>query len=92
MKLINRVAILLSLLVAISACGVNPVTGDSELQWISTAQEIKIGQQNYLPSRQVQGGDYIVDRDVTRYVQDVMQKVAAASVTVKRMPMGAKTP
>lgn len=86
LKSIRKASALLSLLLAISACGVNPVTGDRELQWISTAQEIKIGEQNYLPSRQVQGGDYIVDRDVTRYVQGVMQRVAAASEQVNANP------
>ncbi len=66
----------------LAACGVNPVTGDREIQWISTAQEIEIGKQNYLPARQVQGGDYVVDKDVSRYVSGVMQRVAAASEKV----------
>lgn len=73
-------AVLLASMLA--ACGVNPVTGDRELQWISTAAEIKIGQQNYLPARQVQGGDYIVDKELTRYVQNVMQRIAVASEQV----------
>ncbi|MFK8019164.1 MAG: M48 family metalloprotease [Pseudomonadales bacterium] len=82
MSQIRHAASLFVLLLCISACGVNPVTGERELQWISTAQEINIGKQNYLPARQVQGGDYVVDRDVTRYVEGVMLRVAAASEKV----------
>ncbi len=61
------------------ACGTNPVTGKRELQFISEAQEIKIGQQNYAPYRQAQGGDYVVDEEVARYVSDVGQRVAAVA-------------
>jgi len=43
--------------VALTACGVNPVTGKKELQFISEAQELKIGEQNYAPTRQAEGGD-----------------------------------
>jgi predicted Zn-dependent protease len=74
-----KLASLLALSLLISACGVNPLTGESELQFISTAQEIKIGQQNYLPARQTQGGDYIVDPRLTLYVRGVGEKLAAAS-------------
>lgn len=72
----------LCLLVAFStlaACGTNPVTGKQELQFISTSSEIKMGEQAYFPTRQVQGGDYVVDSSVTRYVQRVMSKLAAVS-------------
>ncbi len=60
-------------------CGTNPVTGKRELQFISTPGEIKIGQQNYAPSRQVQGGDYVVDTELTLYVQRVGNRLAKAS-------------
>ncbi len=60
-------------------CGINPVTGKRELQFISTPGEIKIGQQNYAPSRQVQGGDYVVDTELTLYVQKVGSRLAKVS-------------
>ena len=43
-----RIATLFGLLVAaftLSGCGVNPVTGKKEIQFVSEAQEIKIGEQ-----------------------------------------------
>lgn len=85
MTILRKITVL-SALILVTACGVNPVTGERELQWISTAQEIKIGQQNYLPARQMQGGDYIVDKEVTQYVQGVMQRVAIASEQVNANP------
>lgn len=63
----------------LSACGINPVTKKRELQLISEQQEISIGQQNYLPARQSQGGDYIIDPELTAYVQSVGQRLAAVS-------------
>ena len=62
-----------------TGCGTNPVTDETELQFISTTQEIRMGEQAYLPTRQLQGGDYVVDRKLIRYVQKVNARVAAAS-------------
>ena len=63
----------------ITACGTNPVTKKKEFQFVSEQQEISIGQQNYSPARQSQGGDYIIDQDLTAYVQGVGKKLAAVS-------------
>jgi predicted Zn-dependent protease len=63
----------------LSACGTNPVTGKRELQLVSESQEIAIGQQNYAPARQQQGGDYIIDPELTAYVQSVGNKLAAVA-------------
>jgi beta-barrel assembly-enhancing protease len=63
----------------IAACGVNPVTGKKELQFISQAQEIAIGQEAYAPSRQTQGGDYQIDPELSRYVTEVGSKLGAVS-------------
>ncbi|MCC7548185.1 MAG: M48 family metalloprotease [Burkholderiales bacterium] len=60
-------------------CGTNPVTGKRELQLMSEGQEIQIGQQNYAPARQSQGGDYVLDPELTAYVREVGQKLAAVS-------------
>lgn len=77
-------------LALLAACGTNPVTGKREIQFISEGQEIQIGQQNYAPMRQSEGGDYEVLPDLTTYVNDVGQKLAAVSgsitVSERRLP------
>ena len=60
-------------------CAVNPVTGKNELSLISEDQEISIGQKNYGPSRQMQGGDYTVNPELSAYVNGVGQKLAVVS-------------
>jgi len=64
---------------ALAACGVNPVTGKKEIQFVSEAQEVSIGQQQYAPMRQVEGGDLEVLPELTAYVSGVGQKLAAVS-------------
>src|SRR5687767_1628539 len=63
----------------LSACGVNPVTGKKEIQFVSEAQEIKIGEQNYSPTQQSEGGDFDVLPDLSAYINEVGQKLAAVS-------------
>ena len=63
----------------LTACSVNPVTGKSELVLMSTAQEIEMGRQNYVPMQQSQGGQYDVDPALTAYVQRIGTRVAAQS-------------
>ena len=63
----------------LSGCATNPVTGKNELMLISEAMELEMGQKNYLPARQMQGGDYVVNPEVTAYVREVGQKLAAVS-------------
>ena len=67
------------MMLGLSACGTNPVTKKTEFQFVSEKQEIAIGQQNYAPSRQSQGGDYIIDPELTAYVQDIGKRLAAVS-------------
>jgi len=74
--------LLLSLLlfsIFLSGCATNPVTGKKELSLVSEAKEISIGEQQYAPMRQSQGGDYVVDQALTDYVSEIGQKLAAAS-------------
>jgi beta-barrel assembly-enhancing protease len=66
------------LLVA-QGCAVNPVTGNKELGFVSESQELAIGSKNYMPYRQAQGGDYVADPAVARYVDRVGQRLAAVS-------------
>ena len=63
----------------LSGCGTNPVTHKRELQLVSESQEISIGQENYAPARQQQGGDYTLDPELTAYVRSVGNKLAAVS-------------
>jgi predicted Zn-dependent protease len=62
-----------------SACAVNPLTGDRELMLVSGEQDIAIGEQNYVPMQQSQGGVYDVDPVLTEYVTEVGMKVARQS-------------
>ena len=59
MKVSNWV--LAPLLAAFTGCVINPVTGNRELALVSADQEVAIGEQQYVPSRQMQGGDYALD-------------------------------
>lgn len=61
------------------ACAVNPVTGEKELSLVSEEQEIAIGEQQYLPSQQSQGGQYVVDPKLQSYVAQIGHKLAAVS-------------
>jgi predicted Zn-dependent protease len=74
-----RKSILLLALLALAGCSVNPVTGERELILISTAQEIEMGRQNYVPMQQSQGGEYDVDPELSAYVRNVGIKVASQS-------------
>lgn len=60
-------------------CSVNPVTGKNELSIVSPQQEVAIGEKNYRPSRQSQGGDYYLDKSLQAYVADVGKRLAAVS-------------
>jgi predicted Zn-dependent protease len=63
----------------LGGCVINPVTGDRELGLVSADQEIAIGEQQYEPSQQMQGGEYALDAELTAYVAEVGQKLAAVS-------------
>lgn len=64
---------------SLASCVVNPVTGNRELALVSAAEEVDIGEAQYAPSRQMQGGDYILDPALTQYVRGVGQRLAAVS-------------
>jgi beta-barrel assembly-enhancing protease len=63
----------------LTACAVNPVTGRNELSLVSETQERQIGAEQYGPSQQSQGGQYEVDAELTAYVSQVGQRLAAVS-------------
>jgi predicted Zn-dependent protease len=68
-----------ALLLALSACGTNPVTGKREIQFVSEASELQIGEQQYAPTRQSEGGDFKMVPELTTYVSEIGQKLAAVS-------------
>lgn len=67
------------LIALLSGCAVNPVTGVNQLSLVSEQQELAIGAEQYAPARQSQGGDYEVDKELTVYINQVGQKLAAVS-------------
>jgi predicted Zn-dependent protease len=77
--MIKRLFACLVFLIAGSACSVNPVTGRSEITLVGEATEIGMGEQNYAPMQQSQGGEYDIDPGLTKYVQGVGNKLAAVS-------------
>lgn len=63
----------------LASCAKNPVTGKNELMLVSEGWELDIGKAQYSPLRQSQGGDYVVDPGVERYVREVGNRLAAVS-------------
>jgi predicted Zn-dependent protease len=72
---------LLGLLAVLTSggCTINPVTGQREFALVSAADEVAIGSTQYAPSRQMQGGDYVSDPALSRYVSEIGQKLGAVS-------------
>jgi len=75
----NRLLAGALLALTLCACGVNPVTGKREIQFVSEAQELQIGAQQYAPTRQSEGGDFRQVPELTAYVSEIGQKLAAVS-------------
>ena len=63
-------------IVFLAGCAVNPVTGKNELMLLDETQEITMGATQYEPSQQSQGGRYLSDPDLTRYVSEIGQRLA----------------
>ena len=63
----------------LAGCASNPVTGENELMLISEETELQLGQENYQPSRQMQGGDYVADPKVVAYIQEIGRKLVAVA-------------
>jgi predicted Zn-dependent protease len=66
-------------LAILSGCSVNPVTGEKQLSLIPESQELSIGNEQYKPTQQTQGGRFYLDPDLNQYVSEVGQKLAAVS-------------
>jgi predicted Zn-dependent protease len=63
----------------LAACSTNPVTGKKDLMLVGEDTELSIGQQQYAPMRQSEGGEYTMDPALTAYVQRVGNRLAAVS-------------
>ena len=74
-----KLAALLLALTTLYGCTTNPVTGASQFTIISPQQEVAIGSKQYGPAQQGQGGLYVVDPELTVYVNQIGQKLAARS-------------
>ncbi|MBK8133331.1 MAG: M48 family metalloprotease [Gammaproteobacteria bacterium] len=74
-----RLALLVTLSLGIGACATNPVTGREELSLVSGREEIAIGEQQYGPAQQAQGGPYYLDPKLQDYVRSVGNRLAAGS-------------
>lgn len=79
MRQSHLISALILAAIALTGCGVNPVTGKKEIQFVSESQELDIGAKNYAPTRQAEGGDLTVDPELTAYVSGVGQKLAAVA-------------
>ena len=73
MKLTTQLILIICLVLFQWGCAVNPVTGKNELSLISESQELAIGAEQYVPAQQIQGGQYSIDPELTRYVTTVGQ-------------------
>jgi beta-barrel assembly-enhancing protease len=61
----NRILAILALSALLPACAMNPVTGKSDLMLGGESTELDIGQKQYSPIRQCEGGDYVLNPGVT---------------------------
>jgi predicted Zn-dependent protease len=64
---------------ATTACTINPVTGERQLAIVSAEDEVAIGTQQYQPSQQMQGGEYLGDPALSTYVRTVGNRLGAVS-------------
>lgn len=67
------------MLALLAGCAVNPVTGERNLSLVSEQWELDVGEQQYAPLRQQQGGDFNLDPELVAYVQRVGQRLAAVA-------------
>lgn len=78
-RFISRWLTIVAVLALASGCAVNPVTGEQQLSLISESQEWSLGQEQYIPTQQTQGGQFYLDPDLTVYIREVGMKLARVS-------------
>ncbi len=77
-KYISFYPLLLFLLIFISACTTNPVTGERELVLISEDEELSIGIKNYPVTTQMNNGLF-KDEELQKYVNSVGKRLGSVS-------------
>ena len=60
----------------LAGCAVNPVTGERTLNFMSEDWERSVGVEQYAPLRQAQGGDFILDAELTTYFEGIGERLA----------------
>jgi len=70
------ILLLLTSTLSISACSVNPVTGERNFQLYGSDWEKEIGHQMYAPMKQSQGGEFVLDPELNAYVDEVGDRLA----------------
>lgn len=74
-----RLMALIAALTLLAGCSVNPVTGERQLSLISEADERSIGEEQYKPTQQTQGGKYYLEPELNDYISEVGQRMAEVS-------------
>ena len=72
--------VLLSVLLLLSGCATNPITGESELMLIPSSQEKQLGDE-YAPVIEKELGGKIDNEQIQNYIADVGAKIASVSHT-----------
>lgn len=70
---------IIALMLLLTGCSVNPVTGEKQLSLIGESQELAMGAEQYTPTQQTQGGQFYIDPELTLYVSEVGHKLAEVS-------------
>lgn len=70
---------IMALMLLLTGCSVNPVTGENQLSLIGESQELAMGAEQYTPTQQTQGGQFYIDPELTLYVREVGKKLAQVS-------------
>jgi len=78
-SLLRAPLLVAALCALLGGCGVNPVTGQSELSFVSEQEEIRIGEQQYAQGQQSEGGVYRLDPALNDYVSRVGLNLARVS-------------
>jgi predicted Zn-dependent protease len=75
----KRLLLAILLISVLPACQVNPVTGKSNFQVYGTDWERQVGAEMYAPLKQSQGGEFVLDPELTAYVRNVGGRLADRS-------------
>lgn len=72
----SRALLLFLCLLPLTGCVTNPVTGANNFILYPPSWDLQTGAQQYGPAQQSQGGEYISDPALSRYVNQVGQRIA----------------